>query len=187
MPAAMLTRDQVIDKLMVVLRREGYSGASLAELSKATGLGKSSLYHYFPDGKDGMTLAVLERLAALLDAALFTPLRGPGPARKRIDALIAGVDAFYLGGREACLLGALVVGESRTRFQRELAEIFETFVDSIAAALRDGGVPRAEARTRATDAVIRIEGALILAKGTGQTAPFTRTLEDLKRSLLAPV
>lgn len=186
MPPATLTRDQVIDKLMVAFRRHGYEAASLAELSKATGLGKSSLYHYFPDGKDAMTRAVLGRLAAQLDESLFTPLRTPGPARRRIDAMIAALDAFYRGGREACLLGGLSTGDTRDRFHKELAAIFEEWIDALATALRDGGLPKGVARARAADAVIRIEGALILAGAMGELAPFARTLDQLSRELLTP-
>jgi TetR/AcrR family transcriptional regulator, lmrAB and yxaGH operons repressor len=59
MSAAVLSRQEVVERLMQVVRRHGYDGASLAELSKATGLGKSSPYHYFPDRKDDAGLAAL--------------------------------------------------------------------------------------------------------------------------------
>ena len=71
MPAALMSREEVVERLMRVVRRHGYDGASLAELSKATGLGKSSLYHYFPDGKDDMVRAVLEHLESQLRETVF--------------------------------------------------------------------------------------------------------------------
>ena len=184
MPKAILTRDQVIDRLMTAFRRHGYAGASLAELSKATGLGKSSLYHYFPDGKDDMTRAVLDRLGRQLDEAIFTPLRGEGPARRRVEGMLAAVDAFYRGGREACLMGNLVIGETKERFHGELARLFGEWIDALAVALRDAGLPRATARARAADAVIRIEGALVLAGALNDVTPFTRTLAQLSKELL---
>ncbi len=186
MPPASLSRTEVIERLTAVLRRRGFAGASLAELSKATGLGKSSLYHYFPDGKDDMTRAVLAHLATQLQQALFAPLLAPGPARRRLDAMAGTLDSFYRGGREACLLGNLVVGETRDRFHGELAAIFEAWVAAIASVLRDAGFSRALARTRAEDAVVRIEGALVLAAGSGQAAVFERTLRQLPADLLAP-
>lgn len=186
MPPALLSREAVIDRLMLVLRRQGFAGASLAQLSKATGLGKSSLYHYFPDGKDDMTRAVLERLGGQLRAAMFEPLRTAGVPRRRLDAMVAALDAFYRGGREACLLANLVVGETRERFHDELASIFEEWIEAIAAALRDAGLSRSLARARAADAVMRIEGALVLAGAFDDVAPFERTLRGLPRDLLAP-
>ena len=54
MPARLHTREAIVQRLLGVIRREGYDGASLAQLSTATGLGKGSLYHHFPDGKDDL-------------------------------------------------------------------------------------------------------------------------------------
>lgn len=185
-PTALLSREEVIDRLMLVVRRRGYDGASLAELSKATGLGKSSLYHYFPDGKDDMVRAALKRLDGQLHQAVFLPLRGEGTPRRRLDAMVATLDAFYRGGREACLLANLVVGATRKRFHRALAAIFGAWIDAIATPLVESGLPRAQARQRAEDAVMRIEGALVLAGALDDAGLFTRALRRLPSELLAP-
>jgi AcrR family transcriptional regulator len=171
---------------MVVVRRSGYDGASLSELSKATGLGKSSLYHYFPDGKDDMVRAVLDHLEAQLRVTVFTPLREPGPAPRRVPEMVKTLDAFYRGGREACVLGNLVLGTSRTRFRARLQGIFNEWIESLATALADGGLPRKLARSRAEDAVMRIEGALVLSSGMDDVALFGRALKQLAGELLAP-
>ena len=186
MPAATLTRDEVIDRLMLAFRRHGYAEASLSELSKATGLGKSSLYHYFPNGKEDMMRAVLEWLASKLRAEVFEPLGGAGTPKRRLDRMIRSLDLFYKGGREACLLGNLVVGETRDRFHRPLAAIFEEWIEAVAATLREAGYSRVVARSRAADAVIRIEGALVLAGAFGDATLFERTLAQLGKELLAP-
>lgn len=186
MPPALLSRDEVIEKLMLVVRRSGYDGASLAELSKATGLGKSSLYHYFPDGKDDMVRAVLDHLETQLRDSVFTPLRTPGPARRRVEAMVRTIDEYYRGGREACVLGNLVLGTSRTRFRRQLQAIFDEWIDALAGALVDAGLSRSLARARAEDAVIRIEGALVLAGAMGDVSLFARSLKQMPSDLLAP-
>jgi AcrR family transcriptional regulator len=186
MPAALLSRDDVIERLMRVVRRNGYDGASLAELSKATGLGKSSLYHHFPDGKDDMVRAVLQRLERDLRESVFDPLRQPGPARRRVADMVKTLDAYYRGGREACVLGNLVLGTSRTRFRPQLRAIFDEWIDALAVALVDAGLSKAAARRRAEDAVMRIEGALILAGGMDDVSLFGRALKQLPNELLPP-
>lgn len=172
---------------MRVVRRHGYDGASLAELSKATGLGKSSLYHHFPDGKDDMVRAVLDHLERELRAAVFEPLRRPGPARRRVEEMVKTLDDYYRGGREACVLGNLVLGTSRTRFRGQLRAIFDEWIDALAVALADAGLSKSVARTRAEDAVMRIEGALILAGGMDDVALFGRALKQLPNELLPQV
>jgi TetR/AcrR family transcriptional regulator, lmrAB and yxaGH operons repressor len=186
MPAALLPREEVVERLMLVVRRHGYDGASLTELSKATGLGKSSLYHYFPAGKDDMVRAALEHLEAQLRAVLFTPLRAPGSAKRRVDTMVRTLDSLYQGGREACVLGNLVVGTSRARFRNQLRAIFNEWIDALAAALVDSGLSRALARVRAEDAVMRIQGALVLVGAMDDVSLFSRTLKQLPAELLAP-
>lgn len=187
MPAALLSRDEVVERLMSVVQRLGYDGASLAELSKATGLGKSSLYHYFPAGKDDMVRAVLEHLESQLRTAVFDPLRGPGSARARIQAMVGTLDDIYGGGHKSCVLGNLVLGTSRSLFRRQLRAIFDQWIEALAAALADAGIPGPVARARAEDAVMRIEGALILARGMDDVTLFGRALRQLPAELLAPV
>jgi AcrR family transcriptional regulator len=172
---------------MLVVRRLGYDGASLAELSKATGLGKSSLYHYFPEGKDDMVRAVLEELERQLRESVFDPLRQPGPARARVEAMARTLDAYYRGGREACVLGNLVLGTSRSRFRGQLRAIFDEWITALAGALSDAGLSKSVARTRAEDAVMRIEGALVLAGGMDDVALFGRAVKQLPSELLSPV
>lgn len=171
---------------MAAIRRHGYDGASLAELSKATGLGKSSLYHHFPDGKDDMVRAVLDRLERQLTESLFEPLGGAGSPESRLEAMVATLDAFYRGGREACVLANLVLGSgTRKRFRKPLRRIFEAWIAAIAGALRDAGLSEALAHARAEDAVLRIEGALVLAGAFDDPAVFGRTLRQLPAELLA--
>jgi TetR/AcrR family transcriptional regulator, lmrAB and yxaGH operons repressor len=184
-PPALLSRAEVIDRLLTVIRRSGYDGASLSDLSAATGLGKSSLYHHFPNGKDDMAMAVLESLAGQLRDAVFTPLRTAGTPKKRLDAMVKSVDAFYSGGDDPCILAQIALGSTRDRFRGPVKAIFADWMDAITDVLVDAKLPRAKARTRAEDAVLRIEGALILAGAMNDTSVFQRTLRTLTASLLA--
>lgn len=185
MPAPLLSRDEVVARVMAVVRRQGYDGASLAELSKATGLGKSSLYHHFPDGKDDMVAAVLDYLEARLEAEVFAPLRGPGSPAKRLRRMSDALDDFYAQGREACLLASLGIGDSAKPFHPRVREIFRRWLDAIAAPVRDAGFAPSVARARAKEALIRIEGALVLARSFGDPAIFGHTLKSLPGLLLA--
>ncbi|MEP6491330.1 MAG: TetR/AcrR family transcriptional regulator [bacterium] len=187
MPPALQSREDVIDTLMLVVRRRGYDGASLAELSKATGLGKSSLYHYFPDGKDDMVRSVLDRLEGQMRESVFGPLMARGAPRARLDAMVKTLDAFYRGGREACVLGTLVLGSARGRFQKRINGLFDDWITAIARPLEDAKMSRSVARARAEDAVTRIEGALVLAGARDDGDVFRRMLRQLPADLLAPV
>ena len=49
-------RADVLPQLAEVFRAHGYEGATLALISDATGLGKGSLYNFFPGGKEQMAM-----------------------------------------------------------------------------------------------------------------------------------
>jgi len=187
MPAPLLSRAEVIDRLIDVFRNQGYEGASLTDLSKATGLGRSSLYHYFPGGKEEMVQAALERLEQWLHQEVVEPLRGAGSPQERLQQMIGKFDGFYDTGRSPCLLGALVTGESRRLFHPQLQGAFSTWVAAIAQLLEEVGFSATVAQDRAEDAVIRIQGALVLSGGLGDNQPFKRLVERLPLELLAPI
>ena len=184
MPPAVLTREEVVARVMSVVRRQGYDGASIAELSKASGLGKSSLYHHFPDGKDDMVGAVIGHLETALEASIFAPLRADGQPDARLRAMNAELEGFYDDGREACVLAILGIGDSSRRFHDRVKKIFRDWIDAIASALRDSGLADPEAQVRAQDALVRIEGALVLARSLGEPSIFGRTLKALPDDLL---
>jgi AcrR family transcriptional regulator len=186
MPASTSSKEEVLDQLLDSFRDRGYEGSSLAELSVATGLMKSSLYHHFPGGKAEMAEQVLSHLARRLEASLYEPLRsGASPVRK-LGAMLDGLSAFYEGGRRACLLERLCASVDRDRFRRPLQQAFTTWMQAVEDICVEAGLSKAVARARAEDFVIRIEGALIICAGTNDYDVFARTLRKLRLSVLAP-
>jgi TetR/AcrR family transcriptional regulator, lmrAB and yxaGH operons repressor len=184
MPAPTSSKEQVLDQLLDSFRDRGYEGSSLTELSAATGLMKSSLYHHFPGGKAEMAEQVLAHLDRLLEASLYEPLRsGDSPARK-LAGMLDALDAFYEGGRKACLLERLCASVDRARFQRPLQHAFTVWMRAVEDICIEAALSKAVARARAEDFVVRIEGALIVCAGTDDYAVFARTLKRLRASVL---
>ena len=180
MPITKVTRDDIISRLMDVFRTVGYDGATLSKLSKATGLQRASLYHRFPGGKKEMAQAVLAQAEAWLDAHVLTPLAGPGTPPARLENMAQALDAFYMHGGASCLLDALSLGEGGEQFRDHIQTAFARWIDALAAlVVAQTGCPAAEAQLRAEDAVLSIQGALVLARGTGKTEPFQRVLNNL--------
>lgn|SRR5215813_2795984 len=186
MPAPLLTKPDMLARLMDLLRDKGFDGASLSDISESTGLGKSSLYHHFPNGKEEIALQVLGHLEEQLQRALFEPLRSDESPRTKLDRMLDTLDSFYDGGKKACLLERLAASVDVKRFRRPLGRTFTAWIDAVEALGVESGLPRAVARHRAEDLVIRIEGALVLCAGTGNTDVFARTIRDLRETVLAP-
>ena len=179
MPATLAPKDEVIDRLFAVFRERGFEGASISDLSRATGLGKSSLYHHFPEGKTQMAEVVLGRAAALIDNAILRVARSPDPLKVRIRRIVATLEQFYAGGRTPCLLGQLAGSEIGATAQWSLQQAFDHWIKAIEELARDGGMPPARARAFAEDWVARLQGALIIQAATGTAGPFERALKAL--------
>jgi len=54
------TRNRIVEGAAVVLREKGVSAATLDDVMARTHASKSQLFHYFPDGKSDLLLAVAE-------------------------------------------------------------------------------------------------------------------------------
>jgi TetR/AcrR family transcriptional regulator, lmrAB and yxaGH operons repressor len=186
MPPPLKSKDDVLAILLEIFRREGYDGASLAELSKATGLGKSSLYHYFPGGKEDMVSQVLDLVDAWMLEQVVEPLGGIGTPAARLDHMLDAVSTFYAEGAKACILGRLCASVDRERFQKRVEALFSAWIEALAAVIAETGVSRAASRQRAEDAVVRIQGVLVVCEGLRDPAPFRRTIRQLRAELLGP-
>ncbi len=176
MPAALATRTEVIDRLFSVFRERGFEGASLADLSRATGLGRSSLYHYFPDGKEQMAEAVLAHARDSIDL-LF--LEQAGTLKQRLRRIAAALENFYAGGRNSCVLGQLSSARLASEGRQRLQDAFAHWIEAIEALAVEAGLAPARARHFAEDWVARLQGALILQAANGNTGPFERALDAL--------
>jgi len=177
--------DDLLDRLAAVFRARGFAGASLAELSSATGLKRASLYHRFPGGKEQMAHEVLTAAADWLEREVIAPLAGESPPGVRVAALQDALARFYDGGRQACLLNMLSSARVEDGpFAAEIGAMFARLIDAFAALAEEAGHPPAEARVRAERAVMLLQGGLVLARGTGCVAPFRRALEALRQELL---
>jgi AcrR family transcriptional regulator len=181
-----MSKPDLLARLMDLFREKGFDGASLSDISESTGLGKSSLYHHFPNGKQEMAVKVLAHLEEQLETALFEPMRSADTPERKLDRMLDVVDRFYEGGKKACLLERLCASVDARSFRRPLARAFNKWIDAVETLGIEAGLPRAVARGRAEDMVVRISGALVVCAGTGDTKVFVRAIRDLREGVLAP-
>ena len=179
-----MSKAVVIPQLMSVFQQYGYEGASITRFSEATGLKRASLYHYFPKGKAGMAAEVLDYITQALKEQLLAPLYSDRPPIDRIRAMNQNVDAFYQHGQQDCLLALLSIGEAHDLFQTQVQQALNLWIDSLTTVLIDAGITPATARYRAEDAIVQIQGAIVLTRGLNSTATFERILNQIPETLL---
>ncbi len=184
MPPATLPRAEILDRLLSVFRRYGYEGASLSRISDGTGLGRSSLYHHFPGGKDDMASAILAHTEAASRDHIVGPLLAPGTPRERVERLAAGLDAFYAQGTASCLVELFGIGEAGDRFGETLHARVSALIRLLADVAVQSGLQSEDAAIRAEDAIVAVQGALVVSRVLGSTRPFRRVLDRLPELLL---
>lgn len=182
-PRKTTDRSATLPLLAEVFRSHGYDGASLALISAQTGLGKGSLYNFFPGGKEEMAAAVLADIDRWFKTNIFTPLRAGADPHGAIAETLAAVESYFHSGRRVCLVGALALGDSRDRFAAAVRNYFMAWTEALASALARTGLPAAAADAAAEDAVGIIQGALVLARALDSPAVFDRALERLRDRL----
>jgi AcrR family transcriptional regulator len=170
-------------QLLHLFRQYGYDGATLSKISEATGLGKASLYHHFPNGKEEMVTTVLEYLEAEMEQHIFQPLRGDEAPNVRLQRMATQIGQLFEGGQQPCLFATLLMGSARDIFHDQVELLLRKWMGAIAQVLLEAGVEPSLAQELAEDAVILIEGALILSQGLNDLAPFQRTLQRLPQQL----
>jgi AcrR family transcriptional regulator len=187
MPAPLISRDEVVRRLFGVFRTYGYEGATLARLSEATGLGRASLYHYFPKGKESMVREVVAMLISWLDANVRTPLAQAGTPASRVRTVMRNLAAGYDNGLASCLVNLFGVGDAHAIAGKDLRELAHAYVSPFETFLRSLGIPQSRARELALDTVTQIEGALVMARALDDQRVFTKRLEQIEKQYLAYV
>ncbi|SDG36304.1 TetR/AcrR family transcriptional regulator [Duganella sp. OV458] len=176
-------RSGAVPLLAEVFRTYGFEGASLARISKGTGLGKGSIYNFFPGGKDEMAAAVLDEIDGWFRQQVFQPLREAADVRQGVADMFTAVGRYFLSGRKVCLVGVFALGHERDRFAVRVQAYFAEWVQALAAALQRGGRDAASALALAEEVVGGIQGALVLARAADEPALFMRALERLQQRL----
>ncbi|MDE1145405.1 MAG: TetR/AcrR family transcriptional regulator [Azospirillaceae bacterium] len=181
MARSVADRQDVIPVLAEVFRENGYEGTSLSAITQRTGLGKGSLYNFFPGGKDEMAAAVLAHIDGWFQTHVFRPLAEGGD--DAVDAMFRAVDDYFRSGRRVCVVGVFALGDARDRFTTQVHGYFAAWVMALTAALARAGRDADVAQSQAEEVVAGIQGALVLARALDDTGVFTRTLARLRHGL----
>jgi TetR/AcrR family transcriptional regulator, lmrAB and yxaGH operons repressor len=167
---------EVVTAVSRVFRRHGFEGATMSVLSKETGLGRSSLYHHFPDGKAGMALAALTRVETFLRDKIAPLTQGIEPAQGRGQAMVMLFLDYYENGSLGCIIGAFSLQDCPPEVTIRARAVIELWIDQFAAFYAKTAV--ADPRRSALDAIAAIQGALVLSALSDEPNLLRFTLES---------
>ena len=167
-----------------LLREQGYAATGRAQLLAESGVSNGSLYHHFPGGMEELAGAALEASGAAVADALRDALDSAPSAGHGLVRFLDIAGAATTGEQCAGCPIAPTALESpivSPRLRAVATRCFDDWEALIASRLRADGWPDGSVPEAASAALALIEGALLLARVSGQP----NHLVHAKRALLA--
>lgn len=180
MPVTKVFPKDVDRKLNEVFTRFGYDGASMELLSQATGLKKASLYHRFPGGKKDMAAHVLKKMEQwFLENFLFVIDQENIPVEERLEKALFALSSLFEDGSRNCSLRMLSACSETPYFQASIASCFTVISNAFIKVALEKGMTESVASARAMQAIINIQGSLVLSRAMNDNDIFKTSIAEI--------
>jgi AcrR family transcriptional regulator len=164
------TRRLIVERAAAVFNTRGVAGASMADITAATGLEKGGVYNHFAS-KDDLALAAFDYAAGVMLARSET---AAATATTPLARLRAQIDVFRDLARKPQISGgcpllntAIESDDTNPALRARVRAAFERWhrrlATSVADAVRAGALRATDAEAFATVAIAALEGGVMLA------------------------
>jgi AcrR family transcriptional regulator len=163
-PRRRQSRDELLAALRPVFAERGFDGASLSQLAAASGLGKASLYHHFPGGKNEMAAVLLREAVARLERLAFARLNTSRPATDRLRDFVDGFRDYVSENDGICLIAALNRGGGAELHGETIARQYADWQQRLATVFAEAGFRNKKSRRLAGELLAALYGHLETAR-----------------------
>ncbi|MEV5880832.1 TetR/AcrR family transcriptional regulator [Streptomyces sp. NPDC052101] len=169
------TRRRIVHAGTELFRRSGYTGTGMKQIAEAAGAPFGSIYHFFPGGKAQLGEEVIRTSGAVylgLITTLMTPYEDRVAATADAFAAAAGTLAD-LDFADPCPIAtvAMEVASTNETLRQATSEVFDSWIDHLAAYYAEGGIPEPAARATAGSVIALLEGAFMLGRAARSAEP----------------
>jgi AcrR family transcriptional regulator len=183
------TRQRIVEGAAALIRDQGAANVSLDDIRAATSTSKSQLFHYFPDGKSDLLLAVA-RYEAEQVLAEQQPMLGDLTSWPKWQAWRQRVIDRYRVQGQSCPLSALTsqLGLADPATQAVITDLYDRWlgylVNGIEALIAAGEI---DGRTNAGDAasaiLTAVTGGATMLQATGRIGYLEVSLTEALNGL----
>jgi TetR/AcrR family transcriptional repressor of nem operon len=187
------TRQRIVALAAPVFNTHGFSGTSMAELTKATGLEKGGIYNHFAS-KEALALAAFDYAVQVMGERLAAALAGREGAVERLRAMV-GVFADYIENPPVAggcpILNTAVEADDTDSALRERAQAAMNDLQKLIGSTVKRGVARgellADVEPRRVAAIFTamLEGAIMLGRLYQDATPMGYVVEHLNGYIAA--
>jgi len=179
-----MTKQEIIQVLMKEFRHFGYNALTLSQISKVTGLGKASLYHHFPNGKEEMAIEVLRMANEWIKNELILNLQNEINVDLKFKIILEKLNIFYYGGENYCLLDVMSTGNNSREINKEIELVLARLLSVFEKTAIEAGYTQKQSETKAKEALCLIQGSLILARVLKDKNVFKQQLKFIQTNYL---
>ncbi|MFF3754185.1 TetR/AcrR family transcriptional regulator [Streptomyces sp. NPDC002018] len=186
------TRQRIVEGAALLMRDRGPANVGLDDIRAVTSTSKSQLFHYFPDGKADLMLAVARHEAEQV-LAEQQPMLGDLTTWSRWEAWRQRVVERYDLQRQKCPLTALTaqLGMADPAVRTIIAELYDRWQAYIAAGVRslkaDGAIDaRIDADAAAVEILTAITGGAMMLQATDDLSYLEISLRQAINGLRRP-
>lgn len=181
------TRQRIVARAAPVFNTHGYSGTSMAELTRATGLEKGGIYNHFAS-KEALAIAAFDYAVQVVAERFATALAGKEGAIERLRAIIDSFADYIenppVAGGCPILNTAVEVDDSdsalRARAQAAMTDLQKLIGSNVKRGVETGELrPDAEPRRVAAICTAMLEGAIMLGRLYRDPTPMAYAVEHL--------
>jgi TetR/AcrR family transcriptional repressor of lmrAB and yxaGH operons len=166
-------RERMVLAAAALLRERGLAGTSFSEVIERSGAPRGSIYHHFPEGKDGLAA---EAITLVGDRVLtfLRPYEGDTPGKvvqRFVEAWrVVLVKSDFQAG---CAIAAVANERlEHPALGARAATVFVAWEEALRETLAQAGMPRAKADAAAALILAALEGVLILCRARREIAPL---------------
>ena len=170
------TRERIVTATSELIRRYGYNGTSLSQVSKAAPATIGSIYHFFPGGKEALAVAVIESTGSVyrqLFESIVAEADDPAAAFSHFfdQAGQLLIETDYI---DPCPIGTIAreVASTSEPIRRAADAVFDSWVEAASDFLVHSGAQPSEAHDLATLFVTMTEGGFILSRTKRSIEPL---------------
>lgn len=186
------TRLRLVSGAAHLMREQGAAETNLDQVLRATSTSKSQLFHYFPDGRAGLLVAVAGYEADQVMAAQ-RPYVDDLTTLESWRAWREAVLRHYGELGERCPLGALAseLGSSSPQARQIVDDLYDRWEGALIAGVQALVVsetvrPGLRVREVARSILTAVQGGAVMLRATGRLSYLETTLDTTLEPLLGP-
>lgn len=181
-------RERMVRSAALLIRERGAKATAIADVLKHSGAPRGSAYHYFPDGRTQLLCEAVDYAGDYIAARIA---KGASGADVLDTLMVAYKDQLAASDyRAGCPIVAVAVEagdpenpDRTTPLIERAAAAFARWTDLIADRLVADGIARPRADELAMLTTASIEGAIIVARASRDTAPLDTVHRQLRALL----